>query len=210
VVAPEADTDLLLDRVRRGDAAARQRLLERHRGQLCTAVARRLDPRLAARVDPSDVVQDALADADRKLDDYARRRPLPFYPWLRQLADERLAILFRRHVKYRRRSVEREERLPVDLSHESVVSLAEQLVDRGSRPGSRLVRDELRARVLDALGQLSDRDRAVLVLRHLEQRPTAEVAACLDLSEGAVRTRVVRALARLRDLLGDLFAEDGP
>jgi RNA polymerase sigma-70 factor (ECF subfamily) len=210
VARSEANTDLLLDRVQQGDAHARRRLLDRHRPRLRRAVARRLDRRLAARVDPSDVVQETLAEADRRLDDYARRRPLPFYPWLRQLADERLAILYRRHVAAQRRSVRREEDLPAPLSHESVAALAERLVDRGSRPGSRLMRQELRQRVQDALGQLSERDREVLVLRHLEQRPTAEVADRLGVSEGAVRVRVVRALARLRELLADLFEEGGP
>jgi RNA polymerase sigma factor (sigma-70 family) len=98
----------------------------------------------------------------------------------------------------------------VPLSHESVAALAERLVDRGSRPGSRLVRAELRQRVLDALAQLSEADRAVLVLRHLEQRPTAQVAERLGVSTGAVRVRNVRALARLRELLADVFEEGGP
>ena len=84
------DTDLLLDRAAAGDGRARQELLARHRKRLRRMVALRLDRRLAARVDPSDVVQEALADAARKLDGYLRDRPLPFYPWLRQLAGERL------------------------------------------------------------------------------------------------------------------------
>jgi RNA polymerase sigma-70 factor (ECF subfamily) len=161
-------------------------------------------------MDPSDVVQDVLAEADRRLDDYAIRRPLPYYPWLRQLADERLTVLYRRHVRAQRRTVEREEPLPVPLSHESAAALAERLVDHGSRPGSRIVRGELRQRVQAALDQLSASDRTVLVLRHLEQRPTAEVAKQLGISDGAVRVRVVRALARLRELLSDLFGEGQP
>jgi RNA polymerase sigma-70 factor (ECF subfamily) len=210
VARTEPDTDGLLERVRSGDGSARRSLLERHRKALRRAVAVRLDRRLAARVDPSDVVQETLAEADRRLDDYARRRPLPFYPWLCQLAFERVAAHYRRHVTAQKRSVRREEPLAVPLSHESVAALAERLVDRGSRPGSRLVRAELRQRVLDALGQLSEADRAVLVLRHLEQRPTAEVAERLGVSAGAVRVRNVRALARLRELLADVFEEGGP
>src|SRR5947209_6579232 len=98
----EADTDQLLTRVRQGDVAARQRLLDRHRRRLRRAVVRRLDRRLSARVDPSDVVQEVLAEADRRLDDYAVHRPLPYYPWLRQLAEDRLAALYRRHVRAQR------------------------------------------------------------------------------------------------------------
>ena len=173
-------------------------------------VAFRMDRRLAARLDPSDVVQEVLAEAAGRLSDYLADPPLPFFAWLRQLAWDRLIELQRLHIRAQKRSVRREEPLAVPLSHESVAALAERLVDRGSRPGSRLVRAELRQRVLDALGQLSEADRAVLVLRHLEQRPTAEVAERLGISPGAVRTRSVRPLARLRELLADVFEEGGP
>src|SRR5947209_19815970 len=92
------DTDQLLAAARTGDASARGRLLEHHRHRLRGMVALRLDPRLAARVDPSDLVQETLAVAHRRLDDYLRDRPLPFYPWLRQIAADRLADAHRRHV----------------------------------------------------------------------------------------------------------------
>ena len=66
------DTDHLLDQASQGDERARELLLARHRQRLRRMVACHLDRRLAARVDPSDVVQEALVDADRKLDDYLR------------------------------------------------------------------------------------------------------------------------------------------
>ena len=96
----QSDTDELelLRAAADGDEAAGQQLLARHRGRLRQMVAVRLDRRLAARVDPSDVVQEALAEAARELADYLRERPLPFYPWLRQFAWERLLQLHRRHI----------------------------------------------------------------------------------------------------------------
>ncbi len=59
----EPDTEELLNRAGRGEESARQDLLARHRARLRQMVALRIDRRMAARVDPSDVVQDALADA---------------------------------------------------------------------------------------------------------------------------------------------------
>src|SRR5262245_8049497 len=112
------DTEQLLAQASHGDAAARSQLLQRHRGRLKRMVAVRADPRLAARVDPSDVVQETLAEANARLDAYLRDRPLPFYPWLRQLAQQRLIDLHRRHVRARRRSVTREE---VDLPDRSAL-----------------------------------------------------------------------------------------
>src|SRR5437868_2984584 len=118
------DTDELLDRACQGDGAARQQLLARHRQRLRRMIALRLDRRLAARVDPSDVVQETLAEADRKLGKYLADRPLPFYPWLRQIAVERLAKLHRSHLRADRRSADREETGLRPLSDESALPLA--------------------------------------------------------------------------------------
>jgi hypothetical protein len=61
-----------------------------HRQILVRAENRRLDPRLSARLDASDVVQETFAEAVKKLPQYLRRRPLPFYPGLRQVARQRM------------------------------------------------------------------------------------------------------------------------
>ena len=126
--AHTSDTDHLLAQVWAGDAAARGQLLERHRGRLRGMVALRLDPRLAARVDPSDLVQETLAVAHRRLDEYLRDRPLPFYPWLRQIAADRLADMHRRHVGARKRTVAREEPGGLHLAGGSDLALARRLV----------------------------------------------------------------------------------
>ncbi len=201
------DTDQLLAQYRRGDSAAEGLLLERHRSRLRQMIALRLDRRLCARVDPSDVLQETLAEAAAKLADYARDRPLPFYPWLRRLAWERLVHLHRRHVRTAKRSVKREETwLP--LPDESALQLADRFASRSSSPSARLHQSEIRSRVREALARLSDRDREVLVLRYLEHLSTREVAAVLGLAESGVKTRQLRALQRLRELLDDRLAED--
>lgn len=208
--AHDPETEALVLRAGHGDESARQQLLLRHRDRLRRLIALRLDRRLTARVDPSDVVQEVLADAVQQLPDYLRRRPLPFYPWLRQLAVDRLVELHRRHVQAQKRSVAREEPGVFNLPDESAVELAARLIDLGSSPSQRLLKEELRQRVQDALARLNPRDRDVLVLRHLEQLSTAETAAVLQITEGAVKLRHLRALNRLRALLGDDYAEGRP
>src|SRR5262245_64522587 len=94
----KSDSDDLLAAASTGDQEARGRLFECHRRRLRRMVAMRLDHRLASRVDASDVVQEALADAARRLDDYLRDRPIPFYPSLRRFACDRLADAYRRHL----------------------------------------------------------------------------------------------------------------
>jgi RNA polymerase sigma-70 factor (ECF subfamily) len=195
------DTEELLRRAGEGDGEARSVLLQRHRRRLRRMVAFRMDPRLAARVDPSDVVQDSLIEADRRLDDYLREKPLPFYPWLRQIAWDRLVDQHRRHLRAGRRSVLREEEGRVGLPGSSVLKLADQLLDQGQGPSEALMREEMRQRVRTALDELSEPEREVLVLRYLEQLSAREVGAVLGVSEAAAKKRALRALQRLRELL---------
>jgi RNA polymerase sigma-70 factor (ECF subfamily) len=195
------DTDELLRRADDGDATAVQELLSRHRGRLRHMVSVRMDPRLAARLDPSDVVQEALAEAFRALPDYLRRRPLPFYAWVRRLAWQRLVQLHRKHIHTQKRSVTREEPREMGLSNESVMELADQLVGAGTSPSGRLVRQEMFARVRSALERLASSDREILILRHLEQLSVQEAAEVLEITRTAASTRHFRAMQRLQRLL---------
>ncbi len=197
----EPDTEELLDRAGMGDPVARQDLLARHRSRLRQMVALRIDRRMTARFDPSDVVQDALADAAANLNDYLKTRPIPFYPWLRQFAWERLIQLHRFHLQAKRRSVDREELRIFDLPADSEAALSARLAYTTKSPAARLVEDELRGRVQAAIEELPPKDREVLVLRYLEQLNTAEIASVLDITEAAVKTRHRRALERLRQQL---------
>jgi RNA polymerase sigma-70 factor (ECF subfamily) len=204
------DTEQLIEQASQGDASARQKLLVRHRDRLRKMIRVRMDRRLAARVDPSDVVQEALTDAARKLSDYLRRRPLPFYPWLRRLAWERLVKLHRRHIRARVRSVTREDPGALALPDESVLELARRLIAPGSSPSQHAVQQELRGRVQSALARLSEADREVLVMRYLEGLSNGEIGAALGIREGAVKMRHLRALERVRGLLSGEPEEEQP
>ena len=97
---PDSDeTQQLLDRAGVGDPAAFEELFARHRDFLCLVVRLRMDARLRVRVDPSDVVQEAQADAFRRLRDFLDRRPMPFRLWLRKTTQERLLKVQRAHLE---------------------------------------------------------------------------------------------------------------
>ena len=190
----------LIEQAVRGDASARHELLELYRERLKRMVASRLDRRLASRVDPSDVVQDTLADASRRMDDYLRDRPLPFLAWLRQLAGERIIDTHRRHIVSQRRSITREDRRGGSYD-DSSRALLRRFLASDTSPSNRLSRKERRDQVMRALDALSARDREVLVMRYLEQLAAAEIAEALGTTEGAVKARLFRALVHMRSRL---------
>jgi RNA polymerase sigma-70 factor (ECF subfamily) len=187
----------LLEGVRAGDRQALGRLLLRHQPYLQRFIELRLDPKLRARFDPSDVVQEAQAEAVRRLPGYLEQLRLPFRLWFRQLAHDRLLNLWRDHAATARRSVAREVALPEG----SAAEFARQLLAPGSSPSQHLSRQELARRVREAMTRLADSDQEVLLLRHFEGLSNPEVAALLGISVGAVSKRYGRAALRLHELL---------
>jgi RNA polymerase sigma-70 factor, ECF subfamily len=196
-------TQGLLDRAGHGDVVARHTLLERYRRYLRNLIAVRLDRRVARRVDASDIVQEALADASERMEDYLRARPLPFLDWLRRLARDRVVDAHRRHLGSLRRSVAR-ERATSEMTDASVAELGRRLLAPDTSPSNRLDRRERFDRIAAALATLPDRDREVLVMWYLEQRDTREIANTLGITERGVRSRHLRALLRLRGSIDGL------
>jgi RNA polymerase sigma-70 factor (ECF subfamily) len=201
MVARNTDTSELLRIAAQGDRSAIRRLLEDHRGRLRQMVAIHLDRRMAARVDPSDVVQESLVEAARRLPGYLENQSIPFYPWLRQIAWQKLLDLRDHHIAAQKRSVNREDPLGLELTDESVADLAERFIAGGSSPSQGLLRQEQRERVRLGLALLKPQDREVLVLRYLEQLAVSEVTAVLGITEDAFIKRHWRAVQRLRSIL---------
>ncbi len=195
-------SDELQDLSSSGNRSGVRRVIERYRSRLRRMVAVRIDPRLSTRIDPSDVVQEAMIDAEGKLSNYLRERPLPVYPWLRQIAWQRLVDLHHHHLTRKKRSVLRERQGVIDLPDASCSRLADYFIDTDSCPSAKFVREEMRQRVRVALDSLDANDREILVLRHLEQMPVKEIAALLEISSSAVKMRRLRAIERLQTVLG--------
>src|SRR5436305_9301852 len=105
------ETQELLGRARRREPEAVDQLLARHRAALRRMIDLRMDPALARRLDASDIVQDVLIEASRRLADYLSNPSLPFHLWLRHLARDHIIDQFRRHRVAARRSLDREQPL---------------------------------------------------------------------------------------------------
>jgi len=197
-----AQTQELLDQARQGDQAAVEQLLAQHREPVRRMIDLRLDPAIAARVEASDVVQDVLLEASRRLDGYLAHPALPFHLWLRHIAKDHLIDAHRRHRLAQRRGVDREQPLvPAALAGRSSVELAGQLMDPERTPASAAIQQEMERRLHQAITALEEDDREVILMRHFEQLSNQEVAAVLGLTEPAASMRYLRAMRRLRALL---------
>jgi RNA polymerase sigma-70 factor, ECF subfamily len=195
-------TQELLDQARQGNADAVDALLARHREPVRRMIDLRLDPAIVQRLDASDVVQDVLLEASRRLQEYLRKPAMPFHLWLRHIAKDHLIDAHRRHHTAQKRGVDREQ--PIHRpgwADRSSLELAGQLMDPERTPASEAIQQELQKRLHEALEQLEDADREVILMRHFEQLGNQEAATALGLTEAAASMRYLRAVRRLRDLL---------
>lgn len=200
---PEGEeTRDLLTGARSGKEAAVNQLLDRHRAAVRRLVQLRMDQKIQRRVDVSDVVQDVLVEANRRLRDYLADPPMPFHLWIRQIAKDRIIDVHRRHRVSARRSVDREQPLAAPPGGDrSTLDLAIQLCDPQLTPAAIATQREMARRVSAAIAQLDEPDCEVIVMRHYEQLTNQEIAKSLGLSEPAASMRYLRAIRRLRGML---------
>jgi RNA polymerase sigma-70 factor (ECF subfamily) len=195
----------LLPRAVGGDQDALRVLFSLYRDRLKRMVHLRLNRRLAGRIDDSDVVQEALLDIGRRLGEYAKNPPLPFFLWLRHMTGLKLAEVHRRHLGTQLRDAEREVTLHRGgLPIADSVSLAAQLLGTVTTPSQAVVKAETRLYVQEALNSMDPIDREVLALRHFEQLSTSEIAQVLGLSKAGAGSRYLRAIKRLRTILSEI------
>lgn len=202
---PDSDqTQELLLNAGEGNADAVNRLLDRHRDSLRKMVQFRMDRALAGRIDASDIVQDVLLEANRRLKDYLIDPKMPFHLWLRQLAKDRIIDMHRRHREAKKRSVDRERSLATpEYADRSSMDLAALLKDQELTPAAANIRKELERRFLTAIDQLDEDDRDIILMRHYEHLGNSEVAQALGMSPPAAGMRYLRALRKLRAILGE-------
>ena len=194
----DVELDALVTRAAAGDTAAQDRLFQCHRERLKRMVSVRIDARLVRRLDASDVVQEVMLAASKRLPEYAANRAIAFYPWLRQIAWDRLVDLHRWHFRDKRSMIREEE---LQLADDSICVLVDQLVAVKNTPSASIMRREIVSRVRAAMDQLDLVDREILTLRHLEQLSTREAAAVAGISISAAKSRHFRAMQRLLSAL---------
>jgi RNA polymerase sigma-70 factor (ECF subfamily) len=200
-----ADTARLLEQARTGDRTALNEVFARHRERLRRMVELRLDRRLQARIDASDVIQEAYVEAVTRLEDYLREPSYPLFLWLRLIVGERLLKLHRFHLGTKMRDAGMEVSIYRGaLPAASSAALAAQLLGEHTSPTQAAVRAERMMRLQEALKTLDSMDREVLSLRHFEEMTLAETALSLGIEESAAAKRYIRALKRLKAILANM------
>jgi RNA polymerase sigma-70 factor (ECF subfamily) len=201
----------LLRRAAAGEEGPLRELFSLHRDRLKRMVHLRLSRRLSGRVDDSDVLQEAFAEAARRLGEYLSGPSLPFFLWLRHLTALKLAEVHRRHLGTQLRDADREVTLHRGgLPLADSVSLAAQLLGTLTTPSQAVIKAETRLLVQEALNSMDPIDREVLALKHFEQLSTAEIAEVLGLSKAGAGSRYLRAIKRLREILSQIPGFEAP
>lgn len=196
------DDQALLEADEAGRPEVLGRLLDRHRNRLLRMVQMRLHPQVRTRVDASDVIQEAYLEIAERVGDYVADPKMPFFLWARRIAGDRLLKAHRFHLDAKRRDVRRQAAPQRPMPDVTAIALVDQLAGARTSPSVGAVRAELRERIAVMLDELSDIDREVLCMRHFEELSNEEVAQELGLSKHAASKRYIRALQRLRDLVG--------
>lgn len=192
----------LLNNVRDGQAVAIEELMERHRNSLRRMIQLRLDQRLTQRMDVSDVIQDVLIEANRRLTDYLSNPVIPFHLWIRQIAKDRIIDAHRRHRVSAKRSIDREQPQPgKGPFDQSTIELANQFRDQALTPAAAATQRELAQQIESAVQMLRENDREIILMRHYEQLDNKDIAQSLGLTEPASSMRYLRALKRLREII---------
>ncbi len=175
----------------------------RNRDRFWRMVDFRLDPALAGRVDPDDVLQEAWLAATQRVEHFLQNESLSLFVWLRMIVQQTLIDVQRRHLGAKKRDAYRERSLHADgWSQNTSVSLVARLLGTFTSPSQAAVRDERAAQLRNAIEQMDQIDREVLALRHFEELTNSEVAEVLGIQETAASNRYVRALRRLKVILG--------
>lgn len=194
--------DAIAARMLAGEVRALVEFFAAERARLHRMVGFRLDPRLRGRVDADDVLQEAYVAAAQRLSAFAESQPMSPLVWLRLVVGQTLIDVHRRHLGAQMRDADRERSIQARLSDGTSMTMTFHLLGRLTSPSKAAVRAELSSLVAKALEEMNEIDREVLALRHFEELTNKETAEVLGIEQKAASIRYVRALARLKEVLG--------
>ena len=179
----DLDTDHLLKSAAAGNDEAAEMLLGRHRERLRGMIAVRLPPQLSARLDASDVVQDVMVTAHRRLAGYLREQPIAFYPLVAKDSDptaSRTSTVIM--SKPTRETPYREAAPPAFLNdHISGPVGPSARRPRSARRAVSSCMTNLNSGSATPFSNYPEQQREIIVMRHIEQLSVKEIAAIMEI-----------------------------
>lgn len=198
-----------LNQARQGDVAARDRLFAACRSYVGLVARATLERRLQAKVDASDLVQQTLMDAHRDFSQFAGTTEQEWLAWLRKILAHNAGDAYR-HFGADKRQIQREHSFQSAAHGGSPAdsrSAGFDPIGPGDTPSQIVLGQERELAVAEAISQLPEDYREVVFLRNVQRLPFDEVAVRMERSRPAVQMLWMRALHRLREILGGAFHE---
>ena len=198
--ASENGAEALIRAAKAGSGSARDDLFGRYRNYLCLIARITLSRKLHAKLDASDLAQEALLKVHQGFDRFQGATEPELVAWLRQILSRTLIDVQRRYERNEGREVARERSLDAAVERSSN-ALGNLIPGHQTSPSRRAERRELSVVFADALAALEPDHREIVVLRNLEDQEWDEIARRMNRSKDAARMLWARALARLRPLI---------
>ncbi|MFK8111214.1 MAG: sigma-70 family RNA polymerase sigma factor [Rubripirellula sp.] len=192
----------LLDAARSGDGEALGELLLSYRKYVVFLARTGLHHHMQGKADPSDLAQEVCLAAYASISDFRGRTAEEFAGWLRGILSNILAMHIRKFLGTQKRDLRLEQNLNASIAGASGFLHSKVAGDLTS-PSQHFARNEAFLQLAEALEGLPQDYRQVIVLRHVEGLPFAEVACLMDRSVDSVEKLWVRGLRKLKMAMGE-------
>ena len=176
---------------------------ESFRPKLTALAAKHMNPVLSRRLSPEDVVQETFAAALMRDGFFEHEPDVPVYFKLRTILFQTIVDLERRHLAAQKRDAYKEVDVPGRSDDETSANGLDWDMFAGTvtAPNSVLAREDRHALLRQAIGELSENDRQIIILRHFDGMDNSDCARVLGIDSKAASIRHVRALERLQKKL---------
>jgi RNA polymerase sigma-70 factor (ECF subfamily) len=192
--------EVLIERIRGGDADALAEYIDQRRPQLLAFIERNLSDAMRRKVEAEDLLQEVSVDCVRSLGDMDLSEREPF-GWLCQVAERRIIDAHRKHFGTQKRDAAREVPLGTPGGVTGQAAVIDLLVASITSPSKAFSRDQKELRMLAAIDTLAQENQEAIRMRYVEGLPTKVIAERLGKSDAAVRVMLTRTIQKLQLLL---------
>lgn len=191
----------LVERVRSGDQRAFKLLVERYQRKVFSIAYGMLKDREEAK----DVAQEAFIKVYKYLDHF--KGDASFYTWLYRITVNICIDVIRKRGSGKGEHIEFDETFAMDTAEANIGALGTRL---GNNPQKSALRKELAEKIQEALAQVPEKHRAILLLREVEGMSYEDLARTLKVPKGTVMSRLFHARLKVQEILSQYMGLDKP